>query len=94
MKTVTLTFCGSRFNKLIAQPNEEINQWIQERRGKNPDLSYRLPSDKDFHQFACPKQLSQIVKFGVETKCVVKLTNFDFLEKFVMTRLQSCRLYR
>ena len=81
MKTFTVTFCGSRFNKLIAQPNDEVSQWIQERRNTNPDPAYRLPQDEEFLQFTSSKQLSSIVKYNVPTKCLVKLTNYDFLDE-------------
>ena len=92
MKPITLTFCGNRFNKLIAEPNEEILEMIRLRRERNPNKSFRLPTDSDFHLISCSKEISKMVKFGVETKCIVKLTNYDFKDEKTQEQITGAYL--
>jgi hypothetical protein len=81
MKTVTITALGNTYNKLLIQPNADLTKLITECREKNPQSSYRLPTmNGDYVQLSYDKKLSNLIKYGIPMKVVVKVVSYDFVD--------------
>ena len=93
MKTTTVTFLGNTYNKLLVQPNADLTQLITECRDKHPESSYRLPNlDGEYLHISYDKKLSNLIKYGVPVRAVVKLVSYDFVDSKTNERVTGSYL--
>ena len=93
MKQVILTPIGTSYNKLITTNSDQVKAMVEERRKAHPDASFKLPNVTDeYLQFSYDQRLKSLITYGVETKCLVKLTNYDFVDDKKGERIQGAYL--
>ena len=80
MKT-TLTFIGKNYNKLLAEPNEQLQKMADEARRKNTkdDALYTTPKMDEYVNVTFDNRMSKLIKYGEPQQVIIKLAQYDFI---------------